>query len=63
MSTDVDTEWKLMGIISGFERWWVDWELLTGKGKGGELLRRPWGVLKMVLVEKLWVYEQVGWDL
>ena len=56
------SEWKLVGIISGFERWSVDWELLTGRGKSGrkgELLRRPWGILKMVQVEKLCVYEQV----
>ena len=56
-------EWKLVGIISGFERWSVDWELLGEGGRKGELLRRPWGILKMVQVEKLWVYEQVGWDL
>ena len=65
--TDTDTtrgsEWKLVGIISGFERWSVDWELLGEGGRKGELLRRPWGVLKMVQVEKLWVYELAGWYL
>ncbi|KIJ96549.1 glycosyltransferase family 22 protein [Laccaria amethystina LaAM-08-1] len=62
LDTDTTTvsEWKLLGIIRGFERWLVDWELLTSKGKG-KLLRRHWGVLKMVQVEKLWVYEWVGW--
>lgn len=50
-----------MGIISGFERWSVDWELLGEGGRKGELLRRPWAVLKMVQVQKLWVYERVGW--
>ena len=64
---DADTtrgsEWKLVGIISGFERWSVDWELFNGKlGRKGELLRTPWCVLKMVQVEKLWVYERFGWD-
>ena len=63
--TDTDTtrgsEWKLVGIISGFERWSVDWELLGEGKRKGELLRRPWAVLKMVQVEKLWVYERVGW--
>ena len=54
------SEWKLVGIISGFERWLVDWELLGEGGRKGELLRRPWAVLKMVQVEKLWVYEWVG---
>ena len=64
--TDTDmtrgSEWKLVGSISGFERWSVDWELLGEGGRKGELLRRPWGVLKMAQVEKLWVYEQVGRD-
>ena len=54
------SEWKPMGLISGFERWSVDWELLGEGGRKGVLLRRPWGVLKMVQVEKLWVYEWVG---
>ena len=50
-----------MGIISGFESWSVDWELLGDGRRKGELFRRPWGVLKMVQVETLWVYERVGW--
>ena len=52
-----------MGIISEFERWLVDWELLGEGGGKGELLGRPWGILKMVQVEKLWVYEWPDWDL
>ena len=56
------SEWKLVGIISGFEGWLMDWEMLGEGGRKGELLGRPWGVLKMVQVEKLWVYEWVGWD-
>ena len=56
------SEWKLVGTISGFERWSADWELLGEGRRKGELLRRPCGVFKMVKVEKLWVYEQVGWD-
>ena len=64
--TDMDmttvSEWKLVGSISGFERWSVDWELLGEGGRKGGLLRRPWGVLRMVEVEKLWVYERAEWD-
>ena len=61
LDTTTASEWKLVGIISGFERWSLDWELLGEGGRKGELLRRPWGALKMVQVEKLWVYERVGW--
>ena len=67
MESNLDTatasEWKLMGIITGFERWSVDWELLGEGGRKGELKRRPWRILNMVQVEKLWVYEPAGWDL
>lgn len=56
-----ESEWKLAGVINGFERWTVDWPSLTGTGRKGELSRRFWAVLNMVQVERLWIYERVGW--
>lgn len=59
-NTRVLTEWKVMDIVQGFERWAIDWELLKGRF-GGDLLRRVWDVVRMVQGDKLWILERL-WE-
>lgn len=48
-----------MEVIKGFDRWTIDWDLLTGKGNaaadGDDLLGKFMKVLRLVKSDKLWI--------
>jgi hypothetical protein len=47
------------GGVEGFEQWFIDWELIKGRGKG-EMLTRLHDGLKMMREVKLWVLVRKG---
>jgi len=48
--------WKVAGVVTGFDRWAIDWVLV--KGDKGGLLRRIKDVLRMEKTDKLWILER-----
>jgi len=55
----LDKHWYTVEVIKGFDRWTIDWDLLTGKGNaaadGDDLLGKFMKVLRLVKSDKLWI--------